>query len=241
MKRFNFKSAVVAGFIATIVMTIFMAFFDMNITKMLGMAMGKTGTMAYVFGGIVHLIIGIIYGIIFGLIIQPIFHKLPVFLSGILYGVIIAIVAMVFTPQFMGMLHKWGGGGTKMGYSQRGYQGCYPAMPEHPCYPQHEQDQNGDRQPYDKDNDDQRYGERPEGVPDQPEYPGQGGYGSSPYYRQNAYKPCPPAHEHQMHPCGPAKKATLPDWLWVLINHVVYGFALGIFYRPRKIEGQPKE
>ncbi len=252
MKRFNFTSAIVAGFMATVVMTIFMAFFDMNITKLLGMAMGKTGAMAYIFGGLIHLGVGLFYGLIFALIIQPLLNKLPGFLSGSLYGIAIGVVAFIFTPMFMNSLQKWGGKCHPMGaakaYGQYGYQGCYPQVPEHPCYPQHPEDEQGQypyqdkesqqQKQYPYDEDDQRPdADRPPGIPDQPQYPGQGGNAPSPYYRQNAYAP-PSVHEHQMNPCGPAKRASLPTWLWVIINHVVYGFVLGVFYRPRKINQQ---
>ncbi|MCB1117078.1 MAG: hypothetical protein KDK50_00700 [Chlamydiia bacterium] len=247
MKRFNFKSAIVAGFVATVVMTIFMAFFDMNITKLLGMAMGKTGSMAYIIGGLIHLGVGLFYGLIFALIVQPILNKLPGFLSGSLYGIAIGVIALIFTPMFMGKLHKWGGQchpmGTAKVYAQYGYQGCYPQDPEHPCYPQHpngDQDQQQKQYPFDHDEDETEDDEESDNdqapnQPNPPQYPEQDDYGSSPYYKQNAYSP---PHEHQMNPCAPAKKASLPAWLWVLINHVVYGFVLGVFYRPHRTDEQ---
>ena len=251
MKRFNFKSAIIAGFIATVVMTIFMAFFGMNITHMLGMALGKTGITAYIYGGIVHLVVGLIYALIFALIIQPILNRLPGFLSGTLYGVLTGIVALIFTPMFMKTLKDYGGNCMPTAASY-GYQGCYPPKPQMPDAPQAPQMPQDSPYP-DKDDmyprpdqDGYPYDQRPDNQPDQPsqpQYPRQGGYP----YSQSAYpSPCTPQQQMpnaQMpipHPCTPhQEKKSLPDWLWVLINHAVYGFVLGVFYRPRKIEQGP--
>lgn len=254
MKRFNFKSAIFAGFMATVVMTIFMAFFGMDITKMLGMALGKTGITAYIYGGVVHLIIGLIYAFIFALIFQPIFNRFPGFLSGTLYGVLVGFVALIFTPTFMKTLKGYGGNCLPTAASY-GYQGCYPPKPQVPDAPQAPEMPQDPRYP-DKEGvypqPDQAptpYDQRPDsqpGQPGQPQYPGQEGYP----YNQSAYPtPCAPQTPSQPmpngqtpipHPCTPhQEKKPLPNWLWVLINHAVYGFTLGVFYRPRKIEQGP--
>ena len=291
MKRFNFQSAIAAGFIATVVMTIFMAFFDMNIMKMLGVAMGKTGGMAYVFGGIVHLIIGLIYGLIYGLIIQPIFSGLPGFISGLIYGVIIFVIALIFTPTFMKTLHSWSGEHPKTKMSAASYHTAYHCGP---CQmQQYGQDQAQQYQQYGQDQADQyRQGTQPGqqqydqygrpvqpgqqqydqygrpvqpnqqqhdqyGRPVQPNQQQHDQYGRPVQPNQQQYdqygRPVQPDHSmqqksygynQQSHPCAKHpcahKKGGLPAWLWVLFNHLVYGFVLGIFYRPRKTDDNPQ-
>ncbi|MCB1109135.1 MAG: hypothetical protein KDK44_05700, partial [Chlamydiia bacterium] len=174
MKRFNFKSAIIAGFIATVVMTIFMAFFDMNIVKVLGMAMGKTGVMAYIFGGVIHLIVGLIYGLIYGLIIQPIFSKLPGFLSGSIYGVIIFIIALIFSPLLMKTLHGWGGKKGMATVSATSYRVAYTPSP---CAPtQYGQDQAEQYSQYGQDQADQYAQQGQEQVEQYGKQPGQQQY-----------------------------------------------------------------
>ena len=237
MKRFSFSSAIFAGFIATVVMTIFMAFFDMNIMKMLGMTMGKTGTMAYIYGGIIHLVIGLIYGFFYGLIIQPIFHRLPGFLTGLIYGVIIFVIALIFTPMFLKTLHSWGSDNataSRANYQMTAYHNQAPQTQQQydqygrPVQPQYDQYGNPvqPKQQYDQYGNpvqpQQQYDQYGNPVPNQPD--------------QHHGMPQSGTHHNASHHGKATKKSSMPGWLWVLINHLVYGFILGIFYRPRKTE-----
>ena len=249
MKRFSFSSAIFAGFVATVVMTIFMAFFDMNIMKVLGMAMGKTGTMAYIFGGIIHLAIGLIYGFFYGLIIQPIFHRLPGFLTGLIYGCIIFVIALIFSPMLLKTLHSWGGGDVAMCKAryQMTYNQCSApqAQQQYDQYgnpvPEQHYDQYGRpmQQQYDQYGNPvqpkQQYDQYGNPVQPKQQYDQYGNPVQPPSHPNQHGKSSGMSHHMCAHPCA-AKKSSLPNWLWVLINHLVYGFVLGIFYRPKKTE-----
>lgn len=101
MRRFNFGSAVWASIVATVVMTIVMWFFGTDLMNMLGMTAGKTGTMAYIFGGVIHFGVGIIFGLVYALIFEPILRGLPGFLAGALYSLLPFFVAMFFMNPFI--------------------------------------------------------------------------------------------------------------------------------------------
>lgn len=94
-------SAIVAGFIATVVMTIWMAFFGMNIMKLLGLTAGMEGGSVYLVGGLIHLIIGLFWGLVYALIFEPLLQKLPGFLSGALFSLIPFVLAMIFMGTFI--------------------------------------------------------------------------------------------------------------------------------------------
>lgn len=97
---FSFGSAVYAGIIATIVMTVVMALFGTNIITMLGtILLNKQAPiyMIYLAGSIMHFAVGIIYAILYALIIAPL-KSLSNVLKAILYSIILAIIAQIAIP-----------------------------------------------------------------------------------------------------------------------------------------------
>jgi hypothetical protein len=67
-RSFSWSRALLAGLVATIVMTIAMMVMGMNLPKSLGsMLVGSKANTAtqYAVGGAMHLMIGLIYGVIF--------------------------------------------------------------------------------------------------------------------------------------------------------------------------------
>ncbi len=104
MRRFNFKSAIVASIIAVIVMTIFMMYFGMNIMKGLGYAAGVSGVWATILGAIIHLVIGVIYGIVYALIFDPLLQKMPGFLRGCIFSILPFILSATLMPQFLNLV-----------------------------------------------------------------------------------------------------------------------------------------
>ncbi|MDX8431396.1 MAG: hypothetical protein SNF33_06325 [Candidatus Algichlamydia australiensis] len=205
MKRFNFKSVIGASIVASIVMTIFMWIFGMNIMKMLGMIAGYSGTMMYVIGGAIHLIVGIFWGFVYALFFEPWLKKLPGFLSGAFFSLVPFFAAMFFMGTFVTTVQGVFNANTP-GIQQSGvypsfpcqpacapcnpYYPCQPSKPCHPC------------NPYGYSSATQQYGCAPE---------------------MGTCAPCAPM----------GSKAGLPMWLWSLFNHLVFGIVLGWSYKPK--------
>lgn len=100
-KRFNFGSAIFAGIFATIIMTIVMGFFGLNIIKVFGLTVGMYGMSIYLVGAIIQLMIGIVYAIIYASIVEPLFQKMPKYVSGTLYSLFPFIIAIFFSTTLM--------------------------------------------------------------------------------------------------------------------------------------------
>lgn len=106
MKRFSFSSAILASILATLIMTVFMMYFGMDTMQSLGFMAGKTGAMAYVVGGFIHLLVGIIYGLIYALFFRPWMSKLPGFFAGALYSLFPFILAITLMGQFQAIIQS---------------------------------------------------------------------------------------------------------------------------------------
>ena len=138
MKRFNFKSVIGASIVATLVMTIFMWIFGMNIMKMLGMIAGYNGTMMYVIGGAIHFGVGIFWGLVYALFFEPGMETRAGFLSGAFFSLVPLIAAMLFMGTFVTTIQGvFNANNTNM--TQMGMWPCQPACgpcsPCSPCYP----------------------------------------------------------------------------------------------------------
>lgn len=262
MRRFHFWSAIFAGFVATVVMTIVMYFFGFDIMKMLGMIAGMQGTMIYIVGGLIHLIVGLVYAVIYALIFEPLFKGLPKFLSGAIYGLLPFILAMTLMGSFVNVVQTVFGveKGTSK-YMQGGGVDTYQCKPHprrstkkmssdandsfqieqvatYPCKPHPRRD--GTTTEVDEPS-----------TPPQYSAPGQ----CKPHPRRDAKEApvakCKPSYPQgggaypcKPHPrrgygsdesmCEPCGPAKGPAWLWSLIHHVIYGFILGICYVPRR-------
>lgn len=125
----NWTKAVVAGIVATLIMTITMALFGQNIVKMLGsMILGAgAGTAAqYFVGGLMHFVVGIVYALIYAWFFGPIKARGPL-LKGTVYGFALTGMALATMPVMSSLM---GGGAANP---------CNPcagaAAVESPCNP----------------------------------------------------------------------------------------------------------
>lgn len=101
-------SAVYAGIMATIVMSVVMLIFGINIVKMEGLMLvdeGASNMQIYLAGGIMHFIVGIIFALIYALIFAPI-CMLSNLLKALIFSIIITCVALYSMPHMPAMIHK---------------------------------------------------------------------------------------------------------------------------------------
>ena len=92
-----YVKAATAGFVATIVMTITMAFVGMNVMKSLGgMIMGPEAsmTMHYVAGGVMHFAIGSFFGVLYAVSIDKVFKNFGPLFKAVIYGTLLTFLAM---------------------------------------------------------------------------------------------------------------------------------------------------
>jgi len=216
--RFNFKSAVWSGIIASLVMSFVMGLFEMNLIKVIGFAAGATGMSAYLTGGVIYFLVGIFYAFIYALIFEPILRKLPRFLAGALYGLVPFAIFMVLTTsssKFATMTYIPLGaavpcgpcGGLLNDNPPAEPPSCAPCNPCNPCTPQ----------------------------------PVSTAYRISSKSLVAAAVPCAPGGGLLQdnpaaipNPAAVAKSQAGHGWLILLINYVVYGIVLGLVYRPKQ-------
>ncbi len=143
--RIQWGRAVLAGLVATIVMTVVMVLLRMNMIKMLGgMIAGPkaSATTLYAAGGAIHLMIGVVYGLIyaalFGWLVE--WNR---FLKGAIYGLSIAAIAFAAMPVMSAMMGGGGAsGGAKNPCHVAAKNPCNPcaggatASAKNPCHPQ---------------------------------------------------------------------------------------------------------
>ncbi|MBI2026666.1 MAG: hypothetical protein HYS98_02505 [Deltaproteobacteria bacterium] len=203
-KRFNLQSALIAGVLATVIMTVFMALTGTNIVKMLGMTAGFSGMGVYFVGGMMHFGIGVFYALLYALVFEPLLKKLPNFLAGAVYSLLPFVIALTMMGTVMTMMHTIFGSQHKDMMNA-----CNPCgqMEENPCNPCGGKEDN----PCNPCN--------PCGGEMNPCNPRGGQTGEE-------MNPCNPCN-----PCGAGQGSA---WLWSLLNHLVYGLSLGFFYRARK-------
>jgi len=131
--RIQWGSAITAGLVATIVMTVVMALMKMNIVKMLGsMIVGSDASAAtqYIVGGAMHFMIGIGYGVIYAALLGRVVEWNRV-IKGTVYGLAIAAIALAAMPVMSSMM---GGGSAGAQNPCGGSSGQAAAM--NPCHPQ---------------------------------------------------------------------------------------------------------
>lgn len=126
-KPFSWSRAILAGLLATVAITVSLAFFGQNIMKMLGSMMLPDASVAtqYAVGGAVHLTIGLFYGIVYAALFGKVREWNPVLKAGV-FGLAIAAVALAAMPVMAAML-----GGGKAGNPC----GAAAANPCNPCGP----------------------------------------------------------------------------------------------------------
>jgi hypothetical protein len=104
----DWGKALVAGLVATVVITVTMALFGQNILKMLGgmIAPGAGSGTQYLIGGVMHLAVGLIYGLLYAWLLGPVLARGPV-AKGLLYGAALTGIALAMMPAMTAMM---GGG-----------------------------------------------------------------------------------------------------------------------------------
>jgi MFS-type transporter involved in bile tolerance (Atg22 family) len=105
--KIDWKRAVLAGLIATVVITVTMALFGQNIAAMLGGMIApdaSTGTQ-YALGGMMHLAVGLAYGLLYAWLLGPVrAHGRT--LKGVLYGAALAGIALAVMPAASAMIAR---------------------------------------------------------------------------------------------------------------------------------------
>jgi len=212
MHRFNFKSALLASIVATIVMTVWMIIFGMDVMRLIGQVAGMSGAMVYILGGLIHLGVGIFWGLIYAWLFEPWMKKLPGFLSGAIFSLLPFILGIFFLGTFLHVVHDIFA--VKQVVSESTHEvamneevneaemmtvGCPCPKPPKPCP-----------------------------GPDCPKDRAIGGGYGAPADSRGVQMP--------ERSSAPAPSQGMPMWLWSLINHLIYGVVLGLIYRPRKSE-----
>jgi hypothetical protein len=132
----DLQRALVAGLIATAVITVTLALSGQNIMKMLGgmLAPGASTGAQYGLGGAVHLAIGLTYGLLYAWLLGPVRRRGRA-IKGVLYGAALAGVALAVMPAAGAMMS--GGAGNPCGVAAKNP--CNPcggtAQAENPCNP----------------------------------------------------------------------------------------------------------
>lgn len=108
--HFSWSRALMAGAVATVVMTVVMMLTGMNIMKTLGtMILPGAGAGAqYAAGGTMHLMIGLFYGVVYAWLAGRITPRNR-FVKGVVYGLAMTGVALAVMPL---MAATMGGGGA---------------------------------------------------------------------------------------------------------------------------------
>jgi hypothetical protein len=102
---FRWSRAIMAGLLATIVITISLALFGTNIMKSLGSMMLPNASVGvqYLAGGAFHLIVGLFYGVVYALLFGKVREWNP-FLKGAVFGLAITAIAMAAMPVMASMM-----------------------------------------------------------------------------------------------------------------------------------------
>ncbi len=210
MQRFNPGSAIRAGILGTIAITITLFLTGTNIVAMLGqMLTGSSGPAAYAAGGIVHLAIGTIFALIFAGVIEPIVRA-PRFVEGLALGVFAFAMAMVAMPLMAAMLSPGSAGGAAGNP-------CAAVATRNPSR------EDAASNPCAKANPCAAAGQNPCAKANPCAAAGQ-----NPCAKAN---PCAAA----ANPCARAGGAgsSVAQPLMSLVNHLIFGAVVGLTYRPR--------
>ena len=122
-RNVNWMSAIVAGLLATVVITITLSFSGTNIMKGLGgMILGASAgaTAQYIVGGLMHLVIGVSYAVIFAVLFAPVSAWSTV-TKGAVFGIAVTALALSMMPVMAAVMggdaaanpcNPCGGGGS---------------------------------------------------------------------------------------------------------------------------------
>ncbi|HEY3054613.1 MAG TPA: hypothetical protein VGK31_01645 [Thermoanaerobaculia bacterium] len=138
VKGIHWGRALVAGLVATVVMTIVGVFLGMNFMKSLGSMLMPQASISiqYAVGGAIHLTIGLVYGVIYAWLVGRV-SEWPRAVKGIVYGLAITAIALAAMPLLSSMT---GGGGKGAGNPchMKAMNPCQMKMPaktaKNPCH-----------------------------------------------------------------------------------------------------------
>jgi uncharacterized membrane protein YagU involved in acid resistance len=104
--QFSFSKAVVAGIVATVVMTLFtymggMMGIKMNIPEMLGSMFGES----LIIGWMMHFMIGIVLAVNYGIIFYSRVNINPLWLRGALFGLLPWLMAQIMVMPMMSLMN----------------------------------------------------------------------------------------------------------------------------------------
>jgi hypothetical protein len=125
--------ALLAGLVATVIITISMGLFGMNIMKSLGsMMLGPASSVStqYVVGGLIHLMVGVGYGLLYAALVAPV-RRWPAILKGVVFGLAITAIALAAMPVMGAMMSR--GGAANPCNPCGGQAGAPQANPCNPC------------------------------------------------------------------------------------------------------------
>jgi hypothetical protein len=233
----DWSKALVAGLVATVVITVTMALFGQNILKMLGGMIAPTagtGTQ-YAIGGAMHLAIGLVYGLLYAWLLGPVVGRGKV-LKGLLYGAALTGIALAMMPALTAMM----GGGAAAANPCNPCNPCAGAAAANPCNPCAEQEHGTAANPCNP------CAEQEHGTAANPCNPcADDGAAANPCNPCNpcggdAANPCNPCGDAAANPCNPCAAANPCNpcggggspWSGVisLLNHLFYGLALALVY-----------
>lgn len=103
--EFSWQRAVMAGAVATVVMTVVMMLTGMNVMKSLGMMLlpGAGAGAQYAAGGAMHLMIGLFYGVVYAWLVGRVTPRNR-FVKGVVYGLAITGIALAVMPLMAAMM-----------------------------------------------------------------------------------------------------------------------------------------
>src|SRR5918993_874192 len=107
---FNLGKALMAGLVATVIITVSMALFGMNIMKSLGqMVLGPQSgaSTQYLVGGLMHLMIGVGYGVLYSAVVAPV-RRWPAVMKGLVFGLSITAIALAAMPIMAAVMSRGG-------------------------------------------------------------------------------------------------------------------------------------
>jgi hypothetical protein len=242
--RVDWARALLAGLVATVIITISMGLFGMNIMKSLGsMMLGPASSVStqYVVGGLIHLMVGVGYGLVYAAVLAPV-RRWPAILKGVVFGLAITAIALAAMPVMGAMMSRGGAAnpcnpcGGQASASQANP--CNPcaaksasAPQTNPCNPcaaknanQTSAPQTNPCNPCAVKNANQTSGESKPPNPCNPCTPkntSKASAGANPCNVAGAGNPC--------NPCG-GGGANPYSGLVSLINHVIFGLVLALVY-----------
>lgn len=216
--------AVVAGIVATVVITISLGLFGMNIVKMLGSSMmPSAGAGAqYAVGGVIHMMVGLVFAVAYAMLFAQV-RPWGLFLRAAVFGTALTAVALVGMPVMMAMM----GGGAGAANPCNPCAAKPQAMQQNPCQPaanpcaQKPANPCAQQQPANP-------------CAQKPANPCAAPAGNPCAAKQDTAKPGNACAANPCNPCGGGGGGNPYAGLVSLINHLIFAFVLAAVYGRRQ-------